>query len=127
PIAVNGSFESDFFNVYPGYVSLNGPITGWNALPGHGVNPGAFGGPFTDNGTIPNGLQAAFMQQNGVLSQVVTDFTVGAPYQLRFFENARICCSEAPPYLEVRVGGATVVAAHAVSPVGGTNAYREVI
>jgi hypothetical protein len=108
-------------------VALNGPIRGWNAAPGHGVNPGTFGGPFTDNGSIPNGLQAAFLQQNGVLSQVVTDFTVGALYQLRYFENARNCCSAAPPFLEVQVGGAMVVAPHAVSPVGGTNAYREVI
>ena len=49
-VLVNPSFEVDTFTVYPGYVSGNFPITGWNALGGHGINTAA--GPFADNGTI---------------------------------------------------------------------------
>ncbi|HXG47523.1 MAG TPA: immunoglobulin domain-containing protein [Methylomirabilota bacterium] len=126
PVVANASFEADNFTVFPGYVSGNGPITGWASLPNHGVNPGTFGGPFTDNGTIPDGNKAAFLQGDGALSQVVSGFTVGATYQVRYFENARNCCSGTAPFVEVTVGGVSVVAAHAVPPVGGSNPYRQV-
>jgi len=124
PVIANPSFEADNFTTFPGYVSGNGPITGWNALGGHGVNPGTFGGPFTDNGTIPDGTKAGFLQEDGALRQVVSGFTIGATYQIRYFENARNCCSGTAPFVEVRVGGQTVLAAHAVPPVGGANPYR---
>ena len=96
PQIVNPSFEVDTFATFPGYVSGNGPITGWNALGGHGVNPGTFGGPFTDNGTIPDGTKAAFLQADGAMSQVVNGFIVGASYQVRHFENeiGRASCRE---------------------------------
>jgi len=121
---VNPSFEADTFSTFPGYVSGNGPITGWNALGGHGINPGVGFAPFSDNGTIPDGTKVAFMQQDGPMTQTITGLSVGASYEVRYFENAR---SGGTPYASVTVGGNTVVAAHAVNPVGGTNAYIEVI
>lgn len=124
PTIVNRSFEADNFTVFPGYVSGNGPITGWSSLGNHGVNPGTFGGPFTDNGTIPDGSKAAFLQGDGPMSQVVSGFTIGAQYQIRYSENARNCCSGTAPFVEVKVGGQTIVAAHAVPPVGGANPYH---
>jgi hypothetical protein len=124
PQIVNPSFEADTFATFPGYVSGNGPITGWSALGGHGVNPGTFGGPFTDNGTIPDGTKAAFLQEDGPMSQVVSGFIVGSTYQLTFFENAR---NGGVPACEVKVAGNTVVPAHNVSPVGGANPYRQVV
>ena len=127
PQIVNPSFEVDTFTVFPGYVSGNTPITGWTSLGNHGVNPGAGFGPFTDNGTIPDGTKAAFLQGDGAMSQIIAGFTVGAAYQVRFFENARNCCSGTAPSLEVQIGGTTIVAAHAVPPVGGSNPYRQVI
>jgi hypothetical protein len=127
PQITNPSFEADNFTVFPGYVSGNGPITGWNALGGHGVNPGTFGGPFTDNGAIPDGTKAAFLQADGAMSQVVSGFIVGNTYQVRYFENARNCCSGTAPSVEVKIGGVTIVAAHASPPVGGSNPYREVL
>jgi hypothetical protein len=126
PVIANPSFEADNFAVFPGYIDQNGPITGWNGLGGHGVNPGTFGGPFSDNGTIPNGTKAAFLQADGALSQVISGFSIGATYQIRYFENARNCCSGTSPFNEVRIGATTVVAAHAVPPVGGSNPYRDV-
>ena len=127
PELVNPSFEADNFTVFPGYVSGNGPITGWNALPGHGVNPGTFGGPFTDNGSIPHGTKAAFLQEDGALRQVITGLSIGANYQVRYFENSRNCCSGTAPSVEVKIGGTTIVAGHAAPPVGGAAPYREVL
>jgi hypothetical protein len=127
PQIANPSFEADNFTVFPGYVSGNGPITGWNALGGHGVNPGTFGGPFTDNGAIPDGTKAAFLQADGAMSQVINGFIVGNTYQVRYFENARNCCSGTAPFVEVNIGGVTIVAPHVSPPVGGGNPYREVL
>jgi hypothetical protein len=118
----NPSFEADTFTVWPGYVSGNGPITGWNALDGHGINP-ASGSPFADNGAIPHGQQVAFMQADGALSQTVSGFTPGAQYYLHYFENSRTTVT---PWLEVRLGGNKLIAPHAVLPVGGSNPYYEV-
>jgi len=129
PQVANPSFEVDTFTVWPGYVSGNGPITGWNAAGGAGINPVApFGGgdhPFADNGTIPDGLQVAFIQEDSALSQVISGFSVGGTYQVRYFENART--GPTAPACEVTIGGNTIVAAHIVSPVGGANPYREVL
>jgi hypothetical protein len=119
---LNPSFEADVFTVWPGYVSGNFPITGWNALGGHGINP-ANGSPFADNGAIPNGSQVAFMQADGAMSQTLTGLTVGAQYYVHYFENARTVTTI--PALAVEVGGSTVVAAHEVPPVV-FGPYREV-
>jgi hypothetical protein len=138
-MVVNPSFEADTFTVYPGYCSGNTAITGWTLglvgggldLGGGGINP-AGSSPFADNGTIPNGVNVAFIQANGVLGylgQVVSNFNVGSAYVVHYYENAR---SSGVPWLEVRVGGSSgaggisVVAPHAVNPVGGDNPYHEI-
>jgi len=122
PVA-NPSFEVDSFTVFPGYVSGNFAITGWDSLPNHGLNP-ASGSPFADNGTIPHGVQIAFMQGDGALSQTLTGLTVGAQYYVHYFENART--ETTIPALEVKVGGTTVVPVHSILPVRGGNAYYEI-
>jgi len=118
---VNPSYEADTFTAFPGYVSGNGPVTGWASLDNHGINPAA-GSPFADNGIIPNGTQVAFMQGDGPFSQTVTGLTVGAQYYVHYYENAR---AGNTPALEVQIGGTTVVASHIITSVGG-NPYREV-
>ena len=124
PVA-NPSFEADTFTVYPGYVSGNTPITAWTSLGNHGLNPTSDGqSPFADNGVIPNGTNVAFMQGDGALSQVVSGFTVGAYYSVHYYENART--GGTVPALAVQVGTNTVVAAHLIQPVGGSNPYYEV-
>jgi hypothetical protein len=121
---VNPSFEADSFSVFPGYVSGNGPITGWNALGGHGINPGNSFSPFADNGTIPNGSKVAFMQADGALSQMVSGFSPGTDYYVVYFENAR---GGNLPSIAVTVGGTTVVPAHPRSSVGGAAPYVKVV
>ncbi|MDB6033192.1 MAG: hypothetical protein JWM16_3530, partial [Verrucomicrobiales bacterium] len=76
---VNPSFEANSFTTFPGYVSGNGPITGWNSLGNHGLIP-ACGSRFAVNGAIPEGTQVAFMLGDGKMSHIVSGFTVGADF-----------------------------------------------
>jgi uncharacterized repeat protein (TIGR01451 family) len=110
---INPSFETDNVPPSPGY----GAITGWTG--GSGINNAS--GPFTDNGTIPDGQKAAFLQGGVALRQTVSGFTVGESYRLRYYENRRNAGSAAN--LQVTAGGATIVATHEVAAVGGTNPY----
>ncbi|MBN2506321.1 MAG: immunoglobulin domain-containing protein [Verrucomicrobia bacterium] len=125
PTIVNPSFEADTFAVWPGYVNGNGPITGWTSAGGHGINPAGGSAPFGDNGAVPDGAQIAFMQEDGALSQLLNGFVAGRTYQIRYFENARSGATR--PFLAVTIDGATIVAAHEVAQVGGSNPYREVV
>jgi hypothetical protein len=127
---VNPSFEADTFANFPGYVTGNGPITGWNALGGHGINPGVGFSPFADNGTIPNGKQVAFMQQAGAMSQAIGGFTMGADYFVRYFENKRTS-DGSPASLAATIDDGvnptiTIVPSHAVPSVGGVSPYLQV-
>ncbi|MGA2656949.1 MAG: immunoglobulin domain-containing protein [Verrucomicrobiota bacterium] len=94
----NPSFEIDAFTNYPGYVSGNFPITGWTAAPGDevGLNPAAGQSPFADNGAIPDGKNAAFIQSgadtnvtSASLSTTISGLTVGTIYKVTFRANAR--------------------------------------
>ena len=126
PVILNPSFEADAFTNFPGYVNNNAAIAGWASQPRHGINPGANNAfsPFADNGQIPDGQRVAFMQDNGTISQTVRALRVGTIYALHYYENARSDSGANPPYLEVKMGGTTIVPAHAVIPVGGTAAYH---
>jgi hypothetical protein len=123
----NPSFEADNFSVFPGYVSGNGPITGWNALGGHGVNPGTTFSPFADNGLIPHGTKVAFMQADGAMTQRVTGFTPGEIYYVHYYENSR---GGNTPGIALTINDdtntLTIVAEHVVTSVGGSNPYYEV-
>ncbi|HNQ87063.1 MAG TPA: immunoglobulin domain-containing protein [Verrucomicrobiota bacterium] len=122
---VNASFEIDTFPTWPGYVSGAGnwPITGWASEGGHGVNPVEDGtAPFADNGRIPNGTHVAFLQAAGSMNQTVTGLTPGGQYYVHYQENAR--GGATLPAVEVQVDGATVVPAHLVTQVGGSNPYH---
>jgi hypothetical protein len=122
----NPSFESDVFPNAPGYVSLNGPMIGWEtSTPGQvGVNPVFEGtGPFLANGTIPDGTQAAYIQSTGAASTLSTvggGLTPGQTYRLGFRMNSR---TTNLPVLSVSIDGGIPVEMR-LSPVGGTAAYH---
>lgn len=124
PIIINASFEIDEVPPGPGY----GTITGWT--PDGGMDGGCgintFGMPFAGNGAVPDGTKVAFLQSNGTLSQNVSGFRAGAQYWLTYRENARQGCCGGTATLAVSIGEDTVVTAHLVNPVGGTNPYRNV-
>ncbi len=123
----NPSFETDTFATFPGYISGNGPITGWTGEPAArvGLNP-AGGSPFADNGTLPDGKNAAFIQANvddpatpTTLSTTVTGLTSGKTYKVRFQANAR---NGQVGNLRVAVDGTEIVAT-SVWSAGGANPY----
>src|SRR6185369_3559985 len=72
---------------------------------------------------IPDGQKVAFMQMDGALSQIVNGFIPGDLYYVIYWENARL---GGVPAIEVKVGDATVLAAHSRSAVGGANPYVQV-
>ncbi len=89
----NPGFEADTFTAFPGYVSVNAPITGWtgNFSASHGLNP-AGDSPFANNGTVPEGVNVAFIQSNSNSSNLettISGLTAGQTYQLSFRTNAR--------------------------------------
>ena len=110
----NGSFEADDVPEWPGY----GEITDW--IGGSGINDG---GPFGDNGVIPDGAKLGFIQGTKALSQQLTGLEAGAEYVLTFSYNARNCCGGTIG-LTVSVGGEELGSVSNVEPVGGDNAYN---
>ncbi|HJN81831.1 MAG TPA: hypothetical protein QF478_03560, partial [Verrucomicrobiota bacterium] len=114
PIVANGSFEVDDVPEWPGY----GAITAWTG--GSGINDG---GPFGDNGVIPDGAKLGFIQGTRTLSQQLTGLEAGAGYVLTFYYNARNCCGGTIGFT-VSVGGEELDSISDVQPVGGENAYN---
>jgi hypothetical protein len=81
----NPSFESNWNPAYPHYGSID------NWIGGTGVNDRSLdrGGPFHDNGKIPDGNRVAFKQQGGDLSQTISGLTIGQLYWVQFYYNTR--------------------------------------
>ncbi|HOW63661.1 MAG TPA: immunoglobulin domain-containing protein [Candidatus Paceibacterota bacterium] len=133
----NPSFEEDSFLSWPGYSGDNVgnantppgpniPITGWTQsdLAGSGINPISNGeSPFADNGIIPNGKQVIFIQSDSTINQTVSGLTAGSQYYVHYYENSRTTVT---PSLEVQIDTTTLIPAHAVPAVRGSNPYREV-
>ncbi len=126
-VIANPSFEGSTNEtwVYPGYLSN---IGGWATTGNTGVNTG--NGPFADNGTIPDGSQVGFLQNNSTataqasMSQTLSGLTVGSTYQLKFYYNARSQGGTAPnSAMTVTLGSSTLANNLTVAPVGGTNPY----
>jgi hypothetical protein len=120
----NPSFEVDAFGTFPGYISVNTAITGWTGSPAARVGVNSAAGPFADNGTIPNGSKAAFIQSAttgpSTLSTVITGLTNGQAYTINFRFNSR---AGQQPVLKIGVDGQPAVS-FTVSSVGGSAAYK---
>jgi len=114
PLVANGSFEADDVPAWPGYRA----ITDW--IGGSGINDG---GPFGDNGTIPDGAKLGFIQGSKTLSQNLIGLEAGTEYVLSFYCNARICCGGTIGFTE-SVGGEELGSVSDVKPVGGDNPYN---
>ncbi len=126
-VIANPSFEGSTNEtwVYPGYITN---IGGWNTTGQTGVNTA--NGPFADNGTIPDGSQVGFLQNNNAstaaasLSQTLTGLTAGTTYQLKFYYNARLgagTSDEGNPILDVSLGGTPLAGSgQTVLPVGSS-------
>jgi len=92
PLVFNPSFEANSFGAAPGYAG-GASITGWVSGGSFGLNGYTNAGVavlnFADNGKTPDGSQVAFIQANTNLSQTITNFIVGATYQVHYYENSR--------------------------------------
>lgn len=111
---VNPSFQLDNFTASPGYTGGANPatITGWAQTGGAGINgPGAGGPgtPFADNGTIPDGNRAAFIQQTGSLTQNITGLVPGQTYWLQVYANSRSNPTFNTPLASITLGGNSLV------------------
>ena len=110
------SFETDDVPAFPGYRA----ITGWTG--GSGINDG---GPFGDNGVIPDGAKLVFIQGTKAMSQQLTGLEAGTEYVLAFYYNARGWNAENSTIgFTVSVGGQELGSVSDVEPVGGENAYH---
>ena len=134
-LVINGDFET----TSPGYY---GAIPNWNQVPnpsgysGYPYLSGAEGkwenggvGPW-NNGYVPGtdrltnniAFIETYVGAGGSaptlsLSQLVTGFTIGQVYQLSYYENGSAHPAVNTTTAETFVGGASVVAAHLVTPV----------
>jgi hypothetical protein len=100
PTIPNPGFEADVFTNFPGYIAGNGPITGWTASGEAGLNTAS--GPFADNGAIPQGFNAAFLQSFGTpmfLETTITGLTPGQVYRVHFRANSRAATIAPAAYL----------------------------
>jgi hypothetical protein len=122
PQVANSSFETDTFTVNPGYCGSNGPITGWTSSGATGLNP-AGGNPFANNGLVPHGMNVAFIQGSGSLSQSISGFEAGKTYRLTYYENAR--AGYPVPNQEVRLGTQILIASHSVAAVESASTYTK--
>jgi hypothetical protein len=124
----NPSFENDTFTVYPGYISVNKPITGWTGSPADrvGLNP-AGGSPFADNGAIPDGKNVAFIQSytggSSSLSTIISGLTNGQKYTVNFRFNARTNGTTVNPVLKIYIDN-QLITSLSTAGVGGSNPYR---
>ena len=117
----NPSFESNAHSGV-GY----GDIDDWNVVGGTGINPAIGGGaPFIDNGAIPDGDQAAFIQGQGSISQRLSGFDRSVNYVLQLHYNARACCGGTPA-IAVNFAGRELVSATDVEPVGANNDFHTI-
>jgi hypothetical protein len=133
PSIANPSFELDTFTVFPGYIEGNASITGWSAdaVGRVGLNPSG-GNPFTNNGTIPDGLNAGFIQatnESGVVTLASTDgitgLVVGNTYNLTYDVNSRLVAENLDPEMALFIDGLEVLRNN-VNSVGAQRAYKPV-
>lgn len=122
----NAGFEANTFNVSPGYVSDNAPITGWTASPdsGAGLNPAGGENLFANNGATPEGTKVAFVSAfSSSLSTTVSGLTAGQRYRVQLRANGSLVEGFTPsPVLRATVDDTDVITVN-VYPVTGTAPY----
>ncbi len=120
----NGGFETDPVAGGAGYRV----ISGWTGSTS-GVGTNASGGPFANNGTVPEGTKVGFIQAAGPAVTLTSDAGItglvpGNTYNLTYRVNTRSGFAE--PTMGLVIGGNTVISnkISAVGAVGSTAAYK---
>lgn len=117
-LVANPSFENNYNATWPHYSS----IAQWRSIPG--CNPGVneAGGPFHDNGVIPDRNRVAFIQGSGGIYQVLWGLKPGQSYWLQFRYNER-AGDGGPISAAVRFNGKSLASLPDIMSVGGGNPY----
>ncbi len=127
----NGGFEAETFGVFPGYIAGNGPITGWSSNANSNAGQNQAGGPFANNGAVPEGNNVAILQGNTsgttTLSSVdgITGLVAGRTYNLTYRVNNRLVAGANDPNMGLEINGANVLRSR-TSAVGASNPYKTV-
>src|SRR5439155_27136470 len=95
-------------------------LAGWTGTGTSGVDAGAGGAGFADNGAVPDQDLVAFIQGPGSLSHTIANLAIGKTYQLTVAYNAK---SGTVPHLRTKADDA-VLFEEDVSPVGAGKPYR---
>lgn len=125
PVVTNPSFEDDGAEIKGvGYVSQGNAVAGWRVSFPIGVGRNTQGGPFMDNGVVPDGMNVCVLQNLASIAQTVQGLQAGQVYRLGLRANAR--GADAPDYggITVEMNGTALIAVPRVSPVGVGNPYH---
>ena len=115
----NPSFEASGVGIaFPGYYTN---IAGWEAFGSGQSGLNTSGGPFHDNGVMPDGANVLFLQQARGVRQSLAGLGAGGTYRLSLRYNSR--AASAAPTFRVRVDGQTAFNG-TVAPVGAGQPYR---
>ncbi|HUF61376.1 MAG TPA: hypothetical protein VMN36_04825 [Verrucomicrobiales bacterium] len=112
----NPGFESNPPTAFPTY----GDVDDWTRTANAGVN--TIGGPFHDNGRIPDGNQVGFIQVTNQLFQQIGGLTPGEPHWLQFYYNTRNCCGGTLSF-QITLDGTVLFEDGGFGPVGGEESY----
>ncbi|MES2705657.1 MAG: DUF642 domain-containing protein [Verrucomicrobiota bacterium] len=111
----NGSFEG---NAAPDAPAVGyGTITAWTQSNPGGSGLNVSGGPFANNGNIPDRIQVALMQGTAKISQMIYGLTPAKKYWLQFAYNARDY-EGVTPNLHASIDGISVADILNIVPVG---------
>jgi hypothetical protein len=119
-VIANPSFEASGTNqTFPGAIAA---LAGWQHAGVNVVIVNQAGGPYLDNGTIPDGLNVLVLQDDSGVSQTLHGLTPGQTYRLTLYVNSR-SAEPAPATALITIDGNTVLN-EPVSQVGGNNPYH---
>jgi hypothetical protein len=133
-VVVNGGFETSTQGGV-GYISSGSTLgTGtWESSNDSRIGvqrADSGGGPFANNGAVPEGTAVGFIQATdtdptSTLSNMISGLVVGREYEIRYRVNARLVPGVPEPTAVLSVDGTPLVGAN-VNPVGGSNPYRTI-
>ena len=116
-VVANPSFEASGTPEAPGYITAG---AGWTGGGAGTIAINEAGGAFADNGAVPEQDRVVCIQGPSFIEQTLRGLVAGETYSVAFRYNAR---SGNTPTLRLAVDEATRFE-QAVTPVGGTAAYR---
>jgi hypothetical protein len=119
-VIANPSFEASGTNqTFPGAVLA---AAGWDHSGTAPVIINQAGGPYLDNGTIPDGNNVLVLQDSSTVSQTLHGLTPSQTYRLTLYVNSR-SAEPAPATALITIDGNTALNG-VVSQVGGNNPYH---